>query len=62
MLETFSNLSMTATDPRFVLSVINGRSAFIDKLTAESATTPANATVALNANDQRRRRNGDRAR
>ena len=28
------NLSMTATDPRFVLTVINGRSAFIDKLTA----------------------------
>jgi uncharacterized protein len=49
VLETFSNLSMTATDPRFVLSVINGRSAFIDKLTAGSATTPANATVALNA-------------
>ena len=40
---------MTATDPRFVPSVINGRSAFIDKLTAGSATTPANATVALNA-------------
>jgi phage tail sheath protein FI len=49
VLETFSNLSMTTTDPRFVLAVINGRSAFIDKLTAASATTPANATVALNA-------------
>ena len=47
VLETFSNLSMTATDPRFVLSVINGRSAFIDKLTAGSETTPGNATVAL---------------
>ena len=41
VLETFSNLSMTATDPRFVPSVINGRSAFIDKLTAAPQTTPA---------------------
>ena len=49
VLETFANLSMTATDPRFAPAVINGRSAFIDKLTASSATTPADATVALTA-------------
>jgi uncharacterized protein len=49
VLETFANLSMTATDARFAPAVINGRSAFIDNLTAASATTPANATVALNA-------------
>jgi phage tail sheath protein FI len=48
VLETFSNLSMTRTDPRYVLSVINGRSAFIDKLTAATETTPGTATVALN--------------
>jgi phage tail sheath protein FI len=49
VLETFANLSMTATDARFAPAIINGRSAFIDKLAAASATTPANATVALNA-------------
>ncbi|WP_422003447.1 phage tail sheath family protein [Reyranella sp.] len=49
VLETFTNLSMTRTDPRFVLAVINGRSAFIDRLTTSSETTPGNATVALNA-------------
>ena len=49
VLETFANLSMTKTDPRFVLAVVNGRSAFIDKLTTASETTPGSATVALNA-------------
>lgn len=49
VLETFANLSMTAIDARFAPAVINGRSAFRDKLTAASATPPANATVALNA-------------
>jgi phage tail sheath protein FI len=40
---------MTSTDARFAPAVINGRSAFIDNLTVASATTPADATVALNA-------------
>jgi phage tail sheath protein FI len=48
VVETFANLSMTKTDPRNVLAVINGRSAYIDKLTQATETTPANATVALN--------------
>jgi phage tail sheath protein FI len=47
VLETFANLSMTASDPRFAPAVINGRSAFIDKLVAGSTTTPANGTEAL---------------
>ena len=47
VLETFANLSMTDTDPRFAPVVINGRSAFLDNLAAASATTPGNATVAL---------------
>jgi uncharacterized protein len=47
VLETFANLSMTKTDQRFVLAVVNGNSAFVDKLTAASETTPANATAAL---------------
>ena len=53
VLESFANLSMTATDPRFVTAVINGRSAFIDNLTVTAPPptppTPANTTVALNA-------------
>ena len=50
VLESFANLSVSRTDPRFVLAVINGRSAFIDNLTVAAVpTTPANATVALNA-------------
>jgi phage tail sheath protein FI len=48
VVETFANLSMTKTDPRNVLAVINGRSAYIDKLTQATETTPASATVALN--------------
>jgi phage tail sheath protein FI len=49
VLESFANLSMLTADPRFVPAVINGRSAFIGKLTTSSTTTPANATVALDA-------------
>ncbi|MFO1161107.1 MAG: phage tail sheath subtilisin-like domain-containing protein [Reyranellaceae bacterium] len=50
VLESFANMSVNRTDPRFVLAVINGRSAFIDNLTVPAApTTPASATVALNA-------------
>ncbi len=41
VVESFENLSMTDTDPRFVAAVINGRSAFI-AVGAGSATTPAN--------------------
>ena len=32
VLESFANLSMTATDPRFAPAVVNGRSAFMDDL------------------------------
>lgn len=39
VLESFSNLSVDPADPRFVLNVINGRSAFVDNL---SFTDPAN--------------------
>jgi phage tail sheath protein FI len=46
VVESFENLSMTATDARFVETVINGRSGFIT-VDAASATTPANATVDL---------------
>jgi phage tail sheath protein FI len=49
VLETFANLSMTATDPRFAPAVINGRSAFIDNLVAATAVTPGDATVALDS-------------
>lgn len=49
VLESFANLSMTGTDPRFAPSVINGRSGFIDNLAASSAATPGNATAALDA-------------
>ena len=62
VLETFSNLSMTATDPRFVLSVINGRSAFIDKLTAAIRDHACQCHRGAECDDQRRRRNGHRAR
>ena len=48
VLESFANLSMTATDPRFAPAIVNGRSGFIDHLAAGSASTPADATVALN--------------
>jgi Bacteriophage tail sheath protein len=48
VLETFANLSMTSTDARFAPAVINGRSAFVNKLVANSANTPNDNTVALN--------------
>jgi phage tail sheath protein FI len=46
--ESFENLSMNAADARSVAAVINGRSAFIG-VDATSTTTPANATVDLDA-------------
>jgi uncharacterized protein len=50
VLESFANLSMAATDPRFAPAVINGRSAFIDSVSVVApAAVPANTTAALNA-------------
>ena len=49
VLESFADLSMTPADPRFVETVVNGRSAFIDNLDATTTATPANATVAIGA-------------
>ena len=46
VVESFPNLSMASADPRFVDTVINGKSAFI-AVEAGSATTPADATVDL---------------
>ena len=46
VVESFPNMSMSGTDPRFVDTVINGKSAFI-AVEAGSATTPADATVDL---------------
>lgn len=46
VVESFENLSMTSSDPRFVEAMINGRSRFIG-VAAGSTTTPANATVDL---------------
>jgi phage tail sheath protein FI len=48
IVESFENLSMTATDARFVEAVINGRSGFIT-VDATSGTAPAAATVSLEA-------------
>lgn len=48
VVESFENLSMNENDERFVESVINGRSNFI-RVDATSSTTPANATVDLDA-------------
>ncbi len=48
VVETFENLSMTIGDPRFVQTVVNGRSAFVTA-TAGSATTPGDGTVNLDA-------------
>ena len=48
VVESFENLSMTEGDSRFVETAVNGRSAFIS-VTANSATTPANATTDLDA-------------
>ena len=49
VVESFANLSMTANDARYAPAVINRRSAYVDNLTTASATTPANATAALDA-------------
>ena len=48
VVELFENMSMTNSDARFVEAVINGRSGFI-AVSAGSTTTPANATVDLDA-------------
>ena len=45
VLESFVDLSMTATDKRFAPAVINDQSTFIDKLAAGSAATPANTAA-----------------
>ncbi|TCL69512.1 phage tail sheath subtilisin-like domain-containing protein [Rhizobium sp. BK251] len=47
VVETFADLSMDSSDPRFAPTVINERSAFMDKLSAGTTTTPGNATAAL---------------
>ena len=47
VVESFENMSMTATDARFVKSVINGRSGFISVATTGTGT-PGNATINLN--------------
>ena len=44
IVETFQDLSMTKTDPRWAPSVVNGRSAFMDTLTTASANVPGPAT------------------
>ena len=46
VVESFENLSMTSSDPRFVEAVVNGRSGYI-AVDAGSTTTPANATANL---------------
>jgi phage tail sheath protein FI len=46
VVESFENVSMDSSDPRFVESVINNRSAFIT-VSAASAATPANTTSDL---------------
>ncbi len=47
VVELFENLSMTDTDPRFAPAVINGRSVFMDGISANSADTPANGADAF---------------
>ena len=49
VVESFANVSMDPADARFVQSVINGRSAFLDNLVANSAVRPADGTVVLGA-------------
>jgi len=44
IVETFQDLSMNKADPRYAPSVVNGRSAFMDKLTTASTTVPTPAT------------------
>ncbi|HEY5308005.1 MAG TPA: phage tail sheath family protein, partial [Casimicrobiaceae bacterium] len=48
VVESFENLSMADGDARFVETMVNDRSAFIT-VDATSTTTPANATVDLDA-------------
>ena len=43
IVETFQDLSMNKADPRYAPSVVNGRSAFMDKLTTASTTVPSPA-------------------
>ena len=47
IVETFQDLSMNKADPRYAPSVVNGRSAFMDKLTTASTTVPTPATKPL---------------
>jgi phage tail sheath protein FI len=47
VIESFENLSMNATDPRFPPNVINGRSRFIQVTATNAANPPGNATVDL---------------
>lgn len=48
VVESFENLSMTATDARFASAVVNGRSSII-RVTPGSETTPGDGTVDLDA-------------
>jgi hypothetical protein len=49
VVESFANLSMTPTDPRFVKSVVNGRSAFIDNSTPHRRRRPRMRPLGLAA-------------
>ncbi len=51
VVETFENLSMTDTDPRFAPAVINRRSAFMDDLTVSAPTAPTSTTNAFTGGD-----------
>lgn len=51
VVESFENLSMTDTDPRFAPAVVNGRSVFMDGISASSANTPANGSDAFEGGD-----------
>jgi phage tail sheath protein FI len=44
IVETFQDLSMNKADPRWAPNVVNGRSAFMDKLTTASTNVPGPAT------------------
>jgi phage tail sheath protein FI len=47
VVESFENMSMADTDPRFPPNVINGRSRFVQVTATNAAGAPANATVDL---------------
>lgn len=47
VVESFENLSMTATDPRFPANVINGRSRLVTVTATTAATAPTDATSDL---------------